>query len=268
MKYGMIAGNGRFPILALEEAQRLGHEVVAIALREEAAPEVESLAAECHWISIGELGKLIEICKGSGVTEIMMAGQVKHARLFSSIRPDWRLVKVLAGLPWRNTDALIGGVADVLASEGIQLMDSTALLKPMLADEGVMTKRKPRKEESDDADYGRRVAQALAGFDLGQSVAIAERACVAVEAMEGTDAMLRRAAGLANGRSLVLVKASTRRKRLLFDVPVVGPETIAVMRECGATALAVDAGRTLLLDRTEMIAHADRLGIAVTGYPP
>lgn len=266
--YGLIAGAGRFPILALEEARRLGHRVVAIALREEAAPEVESLAWRCHWISIGELGKLIEICKAEGVSEIMMAGQVKHVRLFSSIRPDWRLVKLLASLPWRNTDALIGGVANVLAGEGIQLMDSTALLRPMLAGEGPLTRRKPTKEEREAIDYGRRVAQALAGFDIGQSVAVAERACVAVEAMEGTDAMLRRAAGLVNGRPLALVKVSTRRRSLLFDVPVAGPATIAVMRETGATALAVDAGRTLLLDRAETIAAADEYGISIYGYPP
>jgi DUF1009 family protein len=268
MRYGLIAGNGRFPILALEEARRLGHEVVAIALREEAAAEVEAIAWRCHWISVGELGKLIEILKTEGITQVMMAGQVKHGRLFSTIRPDWRLVKLLASLPSRNTDALIGAVADVLAGEGVQLADSTTLLKPMLADAGVMSKRKPSKEESAAIEYGRRVAHALAGFDIGQSVAIAERACVAVEAMEGTDAMLRRAAGLVNGRSLVLVKVSTRRKRLLFDVPVVGPETIAVMRETGATALAVDAQRTLLLDRAELIASADRNSISVSGYTP
>jgi DUF1009 family protein len=268
MRYGLIAGNGRFPILALEEARRQGHEVVAVALREEAAPEVEAVAWRCHWISIGELGKLIKILKTEGITQIMMAGQVKHASIFSSIRPDLKLVKLLASLPGRNTDALIGGVAKVLADEGIQLTDSTALLKPLLADEGVMSKRKPSKAERDAIDYGRRIAHALAGFDVGQSVAVAERACVAVEAMEGTDAMLRRAAGLVNGRNLVLVKVSTRRKRLLFDVPVAGPRTIAVMCETGATALAVDAGRTLLLDRAEMLASADKSGISVVGYAP
>ena len=268
MKYGLIAGNGRFPILALQEARRLGHEVVAIALREEAAPEVETLASRCHWISIGELGKLIKILKSEGITQIMMAGQVKHASLFSSIRPDLRLVKLLASLPNRNTDALIGGVARVLADEGIELTDSTALLKPLLAGEGVMSRRKPSKAEREAIDYGRRIAHALAGFDIGQSVVIAERACVAVEAMEGTDAMLRRAAGLVNGKSLALVKVSTGRKRLLFDVPVVGPQTIAVMRETGATALAVDGGRTLLLDRAEMLASADNCGVTVVGYEP
>ena len=267
MKYGLIAGAGRFPILALEEARRLGHQVLTVALREEASPEVEAIAWRCHWISIGELSKLIEILKAEGIAEVIMAGQVKHARLFSSIRPDWRLVKLLASLPGKNTASLIGGVAKILSDEGIELKDSTTLLKPLLADEGIMTKRKPSKEESASIDYGRRVAHALAGFDIGQSVAIADRACVAVEAMEGTDAMLRRAAALVNGRSLVLVKASTGRKRLLFDVPVAGPQTIAAMRETGATALAVDAGRTLLLDKEEMLAEADRAGVTVVGYP-
>jgi DUF1009 family protein len=268
VKYGLIAGNGRFPILALEEARRQGHEVVVMALREEAAPEVEAVAWRCHWISIGELGKLIKILKTEGITRIMMAGQVKHASIFSSIRPDLRLMKLLASLRGKNTEALIGGVAKVLADEGIELTDSTALLKPMLADEGVMSRRKPSQEESEAIDYGRQVAHALAGFDIGQSVAIAGRACVAVEAMEGTDAMLRRAAGLVNGQTLALVKVSTGRKRLLFDVPVVGPQTIAVMREAGATSLAVDAGRTLLLDRAEMLAKADESAISVVGYPP
>jgi hypothetical protein len=268
MRYGLIAGNGRFPILALEEARRQGHEVVVVALREEAAPEVETAAWRCHWISIGELGKLIKILKTEGITQIMMAGQVKHASIFSSIRPDLRLIKLLASLPVKNTAGLIGGVAKALADEGIELTDSTALLKPMLADVGAMTRRKPSKTEAESIDYGRRVAHALASFDIGQSVAIAGRACVAVEAMEGTDAMLRRAAGLVNGRKLVLVKVSTGRKRLLFDVPVVGPQTIEVMRETGATALAVDAGRTLLLDRAEMLANAEKYSMAVIGYAP
>jgi hypothetical protein len=265
VKYGLIAGNGRFPILALEEARRQGHEVVVVALRQEAAPEVEAAAWRCHWISIGELGKLIKILKTEGITQIMMAGQVKHASIFSSIRPDLRLVKMLASLPARNTEALLGGVAKVLAEEGIELTDSTALLKPMLADEGVMTRRKPSQAEREAIDYGRRVAHALAGFDIGQSVAIAERACVAVEAMEGTDAMLRRAASLVNGRRLSLVKVARRREHLLFDVPVVGLGTIPVMRETGTTVLAVEAGRTLMLDKEQMIEAADEARIAIVG---
>jgi DUF1009 family protein len=197
-----------------------------------------------------------------------MAGQVKHVSIFSSIRPDWRLFKLLASLPQKNTSSLIGGVARVLADEGIRLVDSTTLLKPLLANEGVLTRRRPTRDESADLNYGRRVANALAGFDVGQSVAVCDRACVALEAMEGTDAMLRRAAGLVNGKSLRLVKVSRTREHLLFDVPVAGVSTIPVMVETGATALAEDAGRTLLLDREEMIEAANDAGIAIIGYPP
>ncbi len=265
MRYGLIAGNGRFPLLALESAARLGLDVTVIAIEEEASPEVASLAPRCHWISLGQLSKLIEILKSEDITEVAMCGQVKHAKIFSSIVPDWRLVKLLASLPSRNTDGLIGGVVKVLEGEGIHLRDSTWLLKPLLAAAGAMTRRKPDKEEMADVDYGCRVANALAGFDVGQAVAISERACVALEAMEGTDAMLRRAAGLVNGRRLALVKVARRREHLLFDVPAVGRATIPVMRECGATVLAVEAGRTLLLDRAEMIEAADEADIAVVG---
>jgi DUF1009 family protein len=265
MRYGLIAGNGRFPLLALENARRLGHDVTVIAIQEEASPEVASLAPRCHWISLGALSKLIEILKEDGITEVVMSGQVKHAKIFSSIRPDWRLAKLLLSLPSKNTDGLIGGVIKVLADEGIRLSDSTALLKPLLAAEGPMTRRKPEKDETTDIAYGRRVADALAGFDVGQSVAICERACVALEAMEGTDAMLRRAAGLVNGRRLTLVKVARRREHLLFDVPVVGLDTIPVMRQTGTTALAVEAGRTLMLDREQMLEAANEADIAIVG---
>jgi UDP-2,3-diacylglucosamine hydrolase len=266
MRYGLIAGNGRFPLLALESAQRLGHDVTVIAIQEEAAPEVASLAPRCHWISLGQLSKLIEILKEEGITEVVMCGQVKHAKIFSSIRPDWRLAKLLMSLPSKNTDGLIGGVIRVLESEGIHLSDSTFLLKPLLATQGAMTRRKPDKDEMTDIEYGRRVADALAGFDVGQGVAICERACVALEAMEGTDAMLRRAATLVNGRRLTLVKVARRREHLLFDVPVVGLSTIPVMRETGATALAVEAGRTLMLDKEQMLEAANAAGIAILGH--
>ncbi len=268
MKYALIAGNGRFPILALESARKLGHEVVAVGIKEEASPEIEALAAKCYWISLGDLSRLIEVLKQEGIEEVTMAGQVKHAQIFSAIRPDWRLLKLLASLTTKNTDSLIGGVAKILEAEGIRLGDSTRLLKPLVAEEGSLTRRKLSAEEETDIAYGRKIAGALAGYDVGQSVAICERACVAVEAMEGTDAMLRRAAGLANGRGLRLVKVSRRRGHLLFDVPVAGPETIAVMRETGTTAMAVDAGRTLLLDRDQMLSAADDAGIAVVGCRP
>jgi UDP-2,3-diacylglucosamine hydrolase len=263
---GLIAGNGRFPILALEAARKAGLGVIAIGIKEEASPEIETLAARCHWISLGALSKLIDICHQEGIRQVMMCGQVKHAKIFSSIVPDWRLVKLLASVETRNTDGLIGAVAKVLRDENIELVDSTLLLKDLLAPEGVLTRREPSADELRDLDYGRRIAAALSAHDIGQSVAIAERACVAVEAMEGTDAMLRRAASLVNGKPLRLVKVSRRRGHLLFDVPVAGPGTIEVMRETGATALAVDAGRTLLLDRDEMLARANDHGIAIAGY--
>jgi DUF1009 family protein len=265
MKYGIIAGNGRFPVIALETARKQGDQAVAIAIREEASPDVEAAAPKCYWVSLGELSRLIEICRSEGITQVMMAGQVKHAKIFSSIRPDWKLVKLLAGLAQKNTDSLIGGVARVLADEGIELVDSTILMKPLLATAGAMTKRKPDSDEGRNIEYGRKIAHALASLDLGQSVAIADRACVALEAMEGTDAMLRRAAALVEGRNLTLVKASSRRRHLLFDVPVIGPRTIEVMIETGTTALAVDAGRTLLLDKEELLSKANSARIAIVG---
>jgi UDP-2,3-diacylglucosamine hydrolase len=263
MKYGLIAGNGRFPVLALETARKLGDEAVVMAIKEEASPELEALAPKLHWISLGALGRLIEICKAEGIRQVMMCGQVKHAKIFSGIKPDWRLVKLLATLPQKNTDGLIGAVIKVLADEGIELVDSTTLLKPLLATRGVLTRRKPDKDEQANIDYGRRIAHALASFDVGQSVAIADRACVALEAMEGTDAVLRRAATLVNGKPITLVKASSRRGHLLFDVPVLGAATMDVMRETGATACAIDAGRTLLLDRDEMLARANEIGVTI-----
>jgi len=268
MRYGLIAGSGRFPVLALETAKQLGHEVVVLAIKDNAPPEVEQLGAACHWLSIAELSRLIDILHAERITEVIMAGQVKHTSIFSSLKPDWRLFKLLASLPARNTDALIGGVQAELEKEGIHLADSTLLLKPLLAGEGALTRRKPDSDEERDIAYGRRVANVLASHDIGQSVAISERACVAVEAMEGTDAMLRRAASLVNGRPLRLVKVSRRRKHLLFDVPVAGPGTVRTMVECGATALAIDAGRTLLLDKAELLELANQAQIAIVGCRP
>jgi DUF1009 family protein len=265
MRYGLIAGNGRFPLLALESARRLGHDVTVIAIQEEAAPEVERLADRVHWISLGALSKLIEILKSDGISEIVMCGQVKHAKIFSSIRPDWRLAKLLMSLPSKNTDGLIRGVVKVLEDEGIRLRESTFLLTPLLAPEGVLTRRKPDKDEESQIAYGRRVANALAGFDVGQSVAICERACVALEAMEGTDAMLRRAASLVNGRPLTLVKVARGREHMLFDVPVIGRDTIPVLQETRTTAVAVEAHKTLMLDKDDLLRAADEAAITIVG---
>jgi len=267
-RYGLIAGNGRFPLLALQTARREGHEVVVVAIENEATPDLAPYASSLHWINIGQLGKLIDIFKREQITEVMMTGQVKHVSLFSGITPDWRLLKLLTSLKEKNTAALIGGIQEVLRDEGIELVDSTRLLKPLLAPEGVLTRRKPSKQEEADLRYGRRIASILATADIGQSVVISEKACVAAEAMEGTDAMLRRAATLTNGRPLRLVKASHGRAHLLFDVPVAGLSTIETMIETQTTALAVDAGRTLLLDKNEMLERADQAQIAIVGYPP
>lgn len=267
-RYGLIAGNGRFPLLALRSARNEGHEVVVAAIENEASPELASFASSFHWVGIGQLGKLIDIFQRENVSEVMMTGQVKHVSLFSGIKPDWRLIKLLASLKEKNTAALIGGVQRALREEGIELVDSTRLLKPLLAPEGVLTRRKPTKEEVTDIQYGRRIASILASADIGQSVAICEKACVAAEAMEGTDAMLRRAAGLTNGKALRLVKASRGRAHLLFDVPVAGATTIETMIETNTTALAVDAGRTLLLDKELMLQLADRAKLTIIGYAP
>jgi hypothetical protein len=265
MKFGLIAGNGTFPLLALRAAREAGDEAVAFAIREEASAEVEALAVRTHWISLGQLGKLIQLCQQEGIRQVMMAGQVKHGQIFSRIRPDWKMVKVLASLAHQNTDSLIGAVIRALGDEGIELVDSTLLLKPMLATEGVMSKRAPSKDEQRDIDYGHRIAAALSGVDVGQSVAICDRACVAVEAMEGTDAMLRRAASLVAGRPLCLVKGSRRRKHLLFDVPVLGRNSVPVLEETGTRAIAVDAGRTLLLEKPVFLKELDQLGVALVG---
>jgi hypothetical protein len=238
------------------------------AIKNEASPELESLATKWHWIDIGQLGKLIEILQSEGIREVMMTGQVKHVSLFSGLTPDWRLVKVLASLKHKNTAALIGGIQKAMYEEGIELVDSTRLLKPLLAKKGVLTRRKPNKEELADLRYGRKLASALATADIGQSVAISDKACVAAEAMEGTDAMLRRAAGLVNGRPLRLIKASRGRAHLLFDVPVAGPTTIETMIETNTTAMAVDAGRTLLLDKEEMLRRADEHALSIVAYDP
>ena len=268
MKFGLIAGNGEFPLLALRAARDAGDEVVAFAIREEASPEVEQLASRTHWISPGQLGKLIRLCHDEKVQQVMMAGQVKHGKIFSRIRPDWKMVGGLASLASQNTDSLIGAVITALREEGIELVDSTLLLKSMLAGEGVQTSRAPNRDEQRDIDYGRRIAGVLSGIDVGQSVAICNRACVALEAMEGTDAMLQRAALLVEGKPLTLVKGSRRRKHLLFDVPVLGRRSVPVLHQTRTMAIAVDANRTLLLEKHQFLSELDQLGISLVGLAP
>ena len=266
--WGLIAGNGRFPFLVLEGARSQGIEMAVIALKEEAAPELERSAKRLHWVSLGELSKAIELMHQEGVTQAVMAGQVKHNKIFSSIRPDWKLAKLLFSLPRKNTDALIGAVARVLEDEGIRLVDSTLFLKPLVPEAGVLTRRAPNEHEAADIAYGLGVARQTSAMDIGQTVVISDRACVAIEAMEGTDEAIARAARIAGGKPLVVVKVSKPAQDMRFDVPVIGLPTVEQMKSAGATALAIDAGRTLLFDRTKLIELADAAGVAIQAFPP
>ncbi|MFZ3217762.1 MAG: UDP-2,3-diacylglucosamine diphosphatase LpxI [Candidatus Acidiferrales bacterium] len=266
--WGLIAGNGDFPFLVLEGARSRGIEMAVIAIKEEASPALANVATRLHWVSLGELSRTIELLHQEGVKRAVMAGQVKHNKIFSSIRPDWRLAKLLFSLPSKNTDSLIGAVARVLEDEGIELVDSTKFLGPLLPAAGVLTGRAPDESEAADIAYGRGVATQLAGLDLGQTVVVRDRACVAIEAMEGTDETIERAARIAGGQRLVVVKVSKPRQDMRFDVPVVGLQTIAVMKKSHATALAIDAGRTLLFDREALLRAAEEAGIAIEAFAP
>ncbi len=279
MKLGLIAGNGRFPFLLLDAARAQGVAVVVAAIREETDAEMDQRATadsgiSVHWLSLGELSRLIELFRKEGVEKAVMAGQVKHKQIFSSIRPDWRLAKLLMSLPIRSTDRLLGAVAKVLGDEGIELVSSTAFLEPLLAQEGVLTKRAPDEDERRNIQYGLNVARAVAGFDIGQTVVVAGQACVAVEAMEGTDAAIERAGVLMQSleedastleRRLTVVKVAKPNQDMRFDVPVIGIATVEAMIRAGASCLSVEAGRTLLFDREKLIERASEAGIAIVG---
>jgi DUF1009 family protein len=277
MKLGLIAGNGRFPFLLLDAARAHGAEVVVAAIKEETDKEMDARAAadagvRVYWLSLGELSRLIETFHKEGVTRAVMAGQVKHKQIFSSIRPDWRLAKLLLSLRTKNTDMLLGAVAKVLGDEGIELISSTSYLEPLLAKPGVLTTRKPTEQEERDIAYGREVARAVAGFDIGQTVVVASQACVAIEAMEGTDSAIERAGALMGSleeeastldRSLTVIKVAKPKQDMRFDVPVIGAKTIETMRKAGATCLAIEAGRTLVFDADNVMTIANAAGIAV-----
>jgi DUF1009 family protein len=279
MKLGLIAGNGRFPFLLLDAARAQGVTVVVAAIREETDAEMDQRAAadsgvSVHWLSLGELSRLIELFRKEGVEKAVMAGQVKHKQIFSSIRPDWRLAKLLMSLPIRSTDRLLGALAKVLGDEGIELVSSTAFLEPLLAAEGVLTERAPDEDERRNIEYGLSVANALAGFDIGQTVVVAAQACVAVEAMEGTDAAIERAGVLMKSleddastleRRLTVVKVAKPNQDMRFDVPVIGMATVEAMIRAGASCLSVEAGRTLLFDREKLMERAAEAGIAIVG---
>lgn len=269
-RIGLIAGNGRFPFLALQGARGLGHDVTVVAVKEEAFPELEGAAraagADLHWVSLGHLGKCIKILKEAGISQAIMAGQVKHAKIFSGIIPDLTLLSVLTKLRARNTDALISAVAEVLRDEGIELLNSTAFLDPLLAKPGTLSRREPTAEELEDLAYGYRMADAIAGLDIGQTIVVKDKAVVAVEAMEGTDVVIARAGGIA-GPGTRVVKVAKPKQDMRFDVPVVGVATVEAMTQAGATAITVDAGKTLIVDGERFFDAANLAGIAVVGRP-
>jgi DUF1009 family protein len=270
MRIGLIAGNGRFPFLVLDGARSMGHDVTIVAIKEETFPEIDEAAARgprqanVHWMSLGQLGKAIDTLKAAGVTQAVMAGQVKHAKIFSNIVPDLTLLSVITRLKARNTDALISAVADVMRERGIELIDSTTFLAPLLARPGVLTERAPTPEEREDLEFGYKAADAIASLDVGQTIAVKHKAIVAVEAMEGTDEVIGRAGYLA-GPGVRIVKVAKPGQDMRFDVPVVGLLTITAMRRAGASALSVDAGKTLVLDGAEFFASANEAGIAIVG---
>ncbi|MEO6393175.1 MAG: UDP-2,3-diacylglucosamine diphosphatase LpxI [Pyrinomonadaceae bacterium] len=267
MQYGLIAGNGRFPFLVLEGARRRGVSMSVVAIREETDPAIETLAQKVIWVGIGQLGKMLRFFKEQGVTHAIMAGQVKHVQIFSGALPDLRMLKMFMGLPRRNTDALIGGVANELAKDGIELIDSTFFIPDQLAVEGVMSRRKPDARELKDIEYGLEVAGEIARLDLGQTIVVRARACVAIEAMEGTDATVKRAGELARGK-LTVVKLAKPDQDMRFDVPVVGLPTIDTMAAAGATCLCITAGKTIMFDRDAMLSRAAEKRIAIVAVAP
>ena len=263
-KYGLIAGNGRFPFLVIDGARSAGIGLAVAAIKEETDPSIERIADDVEWVGIGQLGRMISFFKRSGVARVIMAGQVKHVQIFSGSIPDVRMLRMLWNLPKRNTDALIGGVVTELEKEGIELVDSTIFVPDLLAPDTVLTKRGPSVDESENIEYGLRIAGEIGRLDLGQTIVVRAKACVAIEAMEGTDATIRRAGELAKGK-LTVVKVAKPDQDMRFDVPVVGVPTIEAMIDAGATCLSVTAGKTLVFDREEMVALADKHKITVIG---
>ena len=262
MKFGLIAGNGKFPFLVVEGARRQGASLAVVAIKEETDKRIEEIAGKVIWVGIGQLGKMISFFKQEGVEQVMMAGQVKHVQIFSGALPDLRMVKMLWNLPQRNTDALIGGVAGEMQKEGIELIDSTYFIQDQLAEEGILTKRKPDETEKGNIEYGLKIVNEIARLDLGQTIVVRAKACVAIEAMEGTDAVIKRAGELAKGK-LTVIKVAKPNQDMRFDVPVVGVPTIETMIQAGATCLCLTAGKTLIFDKTEMLTLANRNKISI-----
>jgi UDP-2,3-diacylglucosamine hydrolase len=267
-KYGLIAGNGRFPFMVLQSARQQKFEMIVAAIKEETSAEIEQCGFPVHWLGLGQLAKLIQVFQNAGVKKAIMAGQVKHVQIFGSSLPDFTMIRMLAGLKHKNTDSLIGGVARVLEESGISIVDSTAFLKPHMAAEGNLTRRKLSSSEQADVEYGRPIANRIASMDIGQTIVVRDRAVVAVEAMEGTDSVIRRAGQLASKKDLTVIKVSKPKQDMRFDIPVIGLATIKVMADSGATAIAIDADRTIVFEKDELVKFADANDIAIAALKP
>jgi UDP-2,3-diacylglucosamine hydrolase len=267
-KYGLIAGNGQFPFMVLQSARQQNAEMVVAAIKEETSAEIEQCGFPVHWLGLGELGKLIRVFKKAGVQKAIMAGQVKHVQIFGSSLPDFTMIRMLAGLKHKNTDSLIGGVARVLEESGITVVDSTTFLKPHMIPEGVLTRRGLNTSEQSNVDYGRPIAHRIASMDIGQTIVVRDRAVVAVEAMEGTDSVIRRAGDLVNKKDLTVIKVSKPKQDMRFDIPVIGCATIRIMADSGATALVIDSNKTIAFERDELVKMADSCGIAIAALKP
>jgi UDP-2,3-diacylglucosamine hydrolase len=267
-KFGLIAGNGQFPFMVLQSARQQKIEMVVAAIKEEASGEIDRCGFPVHWLGLGELGKLIKVFRNAGVQKALMAGQVKHVQIFGASLPDLTMIRMLAGLKHKNTDSLIGGVVRVLDEAGISVVDSTAFLKPHLAPEGILTRRGLSSSEQADVDYGRPIACRIASMDIGQTIVVRDRAVVAVEAMEGTDSVIRRAGSLVDKKNITVIKVSKPKQDMRFDIPVIGLATIQAMAESGATALVIDAHRTLVFDKEELVSAADSCSIAIAALKP
>lgn len=272
MRIGLIAGNGRFPFLVLDAARSIGHDVTIIGIKEEASQELAEAAArapkaDLHWVSIGQLGTFLKILKDANITQAVMAGQVKHVKIFGGFVPDLTAMSLLGKLKSMNTDALIGAVAELMRERGVELVNSATFLEPLLASAGQLSDRVPSESEHKDLQFGYRMADAIAALDIGQTIAVKHQAVVAVEAMEGTDETIARAGHLA-GSGVTIVKVAKPNQDMRFDVPIVGLATIQAMRIAGATVLSVDAGRTLIFDRDAFFASANEAQIAIVGRIP
>lgn len=261
-KIGLIAGNGDFPIAFARAAKEKGMQVIAVAHEGETSPELAGLVDEISWIKVGQLGKLIRIFQDRKVGDVLMAGGIKKTRLFGGAVPDMRGIALLARMAHKKDDSLLRAVAEELESEGITVRESTLYLDNLLAGPGVLTRRKPSRDEQLDIEFGWHMAKEVGRLDIGQTVVVKNQAVLAVEAIEGTDEAIRRGGRLC-GQGAVVVKICKPQQDLRFDLPAIGVQTIKTMKEVNATCLAIEAGRTIILDRQIVMSESDRAGITI-----